>query len=160
MSTPDLRVLFNNYIDNTEALVDEAVFFDADGTAWTPRHLETFSMKSKAWWTTAFSTAIGQKTLPAQWKPFNKKALPLATWKSPPRTSRFYSIRPDRYPAPNRFWRDLEESKTDVKVNVSKPVFCWSRPTGRQALLWRKLRQNRAHQARRRVHLCRFWPVL
>ena len=41
----------------------------------------------------------------------------------PTETERFYTIQPSRYPAPSRYWRSLDEDKTDVKFHATKPIF-------------------------------------
>ena len=123
MSTPDLRVLFNNYIDNTEALVDEAVFYGADGT--------TLDASASGDVLDEIEGLVDDGVLSSNWaddvagtvQALQDEGVAIGDMDIPTETNRFYSIRPDRYPAPNRFWRDLEESKTDVKVNFSKPAF-------------------------------------
>ena len=126
MSTPDLRVLFNNYIDNTEALVDEAVFFDADGSALDASASEDVLDEIEGLVDDGVLNSNWAEDIAGTVEALQQEGIAIGDMEIPTETSRFYSIRPDRYPAPNRFWRNLEESKTDVKVNVSKPVFSGS----------------------------------
>jgi TonB-dependent receptor len=123
MSTPDLRVLFNNYIDNTEVIADEAVFFDANGN--------TLDASASGDVLDEIEGLIDDGILDGNWaediagtvETLQQEGIAIGDMEVPTETQRFYSIRPDRYPAPNRFWRALDETKTDVKVNFSKPVF-------------------------------------
>ena len=137
MSTPDLRVLFNNYIDNTEALVDEAVFFDADGSALDASASEDVLDEIEGLVDDGVLNSNWAEDIAGTVEALQQEGIAIGDMEIPTETSRFYSIRPDRYPAPNRFWRNLEESKTDVKVNVSKPVFSGSDRLEGKAVLWR-----------------------
>lgn len=128
METPDLRTFFNNYIDNEVVLTDEAVFYDADGTAYDASTTEAILGE--------INGLISDGVLGSDWASDVEGTLqtladegiefPVGNLVVPTETDRFYSIQPSRYPAPSRYWRALEENKTDVKLHASKPIFAGS----------------------------------
>lgn len=125
LSTPDLRTFFNNYIDNDILLPDEAVFYGPNGEAYDAGTTEAILGE--------INGLISDGALDEGWA--DDIAGTLATLEDeglefsvsdviiPTETDRFYSIQPSRYPAPSRYWRELEENKTDLKLHVSKPIF-------------------------------------
>lgn len=125
MSTPDLRVLYNNYIDQVIVQEDDAVFYTPDGTAYDAETTQAILGEIQG--------LVSDGVLGTDWAQDVEGTLatledegiefPVGALEVPTVTDRFYTIRPDRYPAPNRFWRTLNESKTDIKVNATKPIF-------------------------------------
>jgi TonB-dependent receptor len=125
MSTPDLRTFFNNYIDNEVVLTDQAVFYDADGSAYDST--STASILGE------IDGLVSDGVLGSNWasdvdgtlQTLEEEGIefPVGNLVVPTETDRFYTIQPSRYPAPSRYWRSLEENKTDIKVHASKPIF-------------------------------------
>ena len=125
MSTPDLRTFFSNYIDNEVVLTDQATFYAPDGTAYDANTSEAILDE--------IDGLISDGVLGDDWAEDVEGTLatledegiefPVGDLNVPTETDRFHTIQPSRYPAPSRYWRSLEENKTDVKVHVSKPVF-------------------------------------
>ena len=125
LSTPDLRTFFNNYIDNEVVLTDQAVFFNDQG--------EAYDSTSTAAILGEVNGLISDGVLGTNWATDIEGTLqtladegiefPVGALEVPTETDRFYTIQPSRYPAPSRYWRSLEENKTDVKVHASKPIF-------------------------------------
>lgn len=124
LSTPDLRTFFNNYIDNEVILTDEAEFIGPDGTAYDPETTEAILNE--------INGLISDGVLGSNWSNDIEGTLatldsegiefPVSDLTIPTETDRFYTIQPSRYPAPSRYWRQLEENKTDLKLNASKPI--------------------------------------
>lgn len=125
MKTPDLRTFFNNYIDNEIVLQDQAAFYDDSGALYDStttaailgeiNGLVSDGVLGTDWATDVEGTL---QTLEEEGVEF-----PVGDLSVPTETDRFYTIQPSRYPAPSRYWRTLEENKTDVKFHASKPIF-------------------------------------
>ena len=124
LSTPDLRTFFNNYIDNEVLLTDEAEFIGPDGAAYDQATTEAILSE--------INGLISDGVLGSDWSNDIQGTLdildsegiefPVSDLTIPTTTDRFYTIQPSRYPAPSRYWRQLEEDKTDIKLNASKPI--------------------------------------
>lgn len=125
MKTPDLRTFFNNYIDNEIVLQDDAVFYDESGAAYDSTTTSAILGE--------INGLISDGVLGTDWANDVDGTLqtladegiefPVGDLSVPTETDRFYTIQPSRYPAPSRYWRSLEENKTDVKFHASKPIF-------------------------------------
>lgn len=125
MSTPDLRTFFNNYIDNEVVLADEAVFYDETGAA--------YDSSTTAAILGEINGLVSDGVLGSDWANDVEGTLqtlsdegiefPVGDLVVPTETDRFYTIQPSRYPAPSRYWRRLEENKTDFKFHATKPIF-------------------------------------
>ena len=125
MKTPDLRTFFNNYIDNEIVLQDDAVFYDEAGAAYDSTTTSAILGE--------INGLISDGVLGTDWASDVEGTLqtladegiefPVGDLSVPTETDRFYTIQPSRYPAPSRYWRSLEENKTDVKFHASKPIF-------------------------------------
>jgi len=125
MSTPDLRTFFNNYIDNEVVLADQAIFYDSDGVAYDSTSTaailgEIDGLVSDGVLDPDWASNVGGTLQTLEDEGIE---LPVGNLVVPTETDRFYTIQPSRYPAPSRYWRSLEENKTDIKVHANKPIF-------------------------------------
>ena len=125
LNTPDLRTFFNNYIDNEVVLQDQAIFYDDNGVAYDSTSTaailgEIQGLVSDGVLGTNWANDVDGtlQTLAEEGIEF-----PVGQLEVPTETDRFYTIQPSRYPAPSRYWRSLEENKTDIKVHATKPIF-------------------------------------
>jgi TonB-dependent receptor len=133
METPDLRTFFNNYIDNEVVLTDQAVFYSPEGSAYDAGTTEAILDEIDGLVSDGILNADWAHDIDGTVATLEDEGIefPVGSLEVPTETDRFYTIQPSRYPAPSRYWRALEENKTDVKFNVSKPIFANSSWTGK-----------------------------
>ena len=125
MQTPDLRTFFNNYVDNEVVLTDQAVFYDEDGTAYDAQTTEAILGEIDDLVSDGVLTSDWASDIDGTLATLDDEGIefPVGNLSVPTETERFYTIQPSRYPAPSRYWRSLDEDKTDVKFHASKPIF-------------------------------------
>lgn len=119
METPDMKVFYNNFSERITPIDSLATFLTADGTDVTADALERIA------------EMVSDGVLPSDWA--NDPAAAVAalanqgvvvdSWDVPLNVDTVYSINTALYPSPTRYFRELNESKLDVKLNYTVPLF-------------------------------------
>lgn len=119
METPDMKVFYNNFSERITPIDSLASFVTADGTDVTADALERIN------------EMVSDGVLPADWANNPEAAVAalanqgvlVDSWDIPLNIDTVYSINTALYPSPTRYFRELNESKLDVKVNYTVPLF-------------------------------------
>ena len=119
LSTPDLRVFFNNYQENTITYADQAVFRGPNGE---------YSIEDMQ---EILDDLIDDGAIPANWggnldlviQEINSEGTyMLDAIDVPTEIDTTYSVNQSLYPSPTRYFRELNENRTDVKFHVEQPL--------------------------------------
>ena len=119
LSTPDLRVFFNNYQENTITYADQAVFRGPNGEYGIEDMQEILD------------DLIDDGAIPSDWggnldlviQEINSEGtFTLDAIDVPTEIDTTYSVNQSLYPSPTRYFRELNENRTDVKVHFEQPL--------------------------------------
>jgi TonB-dependent receptor len=122
LNTPDLRVFFNNY--DTATVITSTVFTGLDTTYTEEDMLDQINYligegELNANW--ASDPAGTVATLNAYWENEGED-LQLQSIELDTELDTSYSVNQSLYPSPTRYYRDLYENRTDVKLHVIQPL--------------------------------------
>jgi TonB-dependent receptor len=122
LNTPDLRVFFNNY--DTATVITSTVFTGLDTTYTEEEMLSQINYligegELNANW--ASDPAGTVATLNAYWEDEGED-LQLQSIELDTELDTSYSVNQSLYPSPTRYYRDLYENRTDVKLHVIQPL--------------------------------------
>ena len=119
LNTPDLRVFFNNYQEETLTFADQATFHGPDGQ-YSMDDLED-----------VIDDLVDDGAIPADWgsdldlvieEINNEGTFTLDHIDVPTEVDTTYSVNQSLYPSPTRYFRELQENRTDVKVHFEQPI--------------------------------------
>lgn len=119
METPDMKVFYNNFSERITPIDSLASFTGADGSDLTAEALERIN------------EMVSDGVLPGDWATNPEAAVAalanqgviVDAWDVPLDVDTVYSINTALYPSPTRYFRELNESKLDVKVHYTRPLF-------------------------------------
>jgi len=143
LSTPDLRVFFNNYQEETITYADQAVFRGPNGE---------YGMEDLQ---EIIDDLIDDGAIPADWgsnldlviQEINSEgSFTIDQIEVPTETDTTYSVNQSLYPSPTRYFRELNENRTDVKVHLEQPFTVTWAESAKLSAGASFVRTTRAHQ--------------
>ncbi len=119
METPDMKVFYNNFSERITPIDSLSTFTTSDGTDVTADALDRIA------------EMVSDGVLPEDWANNPEAAIAalanqgvvVDSYDIPLNVDTVYSINTALYPSPTRYFRELNESKLDVKVHYTRPLF-------------------------------------